>query len=167
MEINNVNNTYSTNFASRKLFAATLCKKVSDGVKKPINVFISELTSQDIGRADLRPQRWGRTKFGPDILEDFRDWYSPQLFDEFTALIPGVQYRFFAVETPSLKGQKAVSIAKVKVLDDFIVLDRLQTLVKTKKAKRIRVKTKTISQARHFARSMMLTLPNMRSIFLI
>ena len=135
MDISAINNTSSANFAGRKLFEVTLYKKAADGVKKPLQAFVSELTAQDLGRSDLSIPKWGRTKFGKDILKDFGDYYSPLLFDDTSTIIPGIEYRFFATETPLGRKQKAVSIAEVKVLDDFIVLDRLQTLVKGKKAK--------------------------------
>ena len=95
MEISNLKTSPLINFASRKLFAATLCKKTAEGIKKPVQAFVSELSAMDIGRGDLTFSRWGRTKYGKDILRDFYDVYSPQLFDEYTTILPtGGEYRF-------------------------------------------------------------------------
>ena len=130
MEIGNVKNTYSTNFASRRLFATTLCKKLADGRRTPVRAFISELTAQDCSRSDLSISEWQNTTYGKDILKDLKDWYYPKLRDEYTTLIPDVQYGFFAVELPLASGNKALSLGEVKILDDRIVLDRLQSLAK-------------------------------------
>ena len=135
MKINNINSSYSQSFSSKKLFSATLLKKASNGIKEPVRAFISELQAEDIGRKDLCISRWKRTLFAEDILEDFKAWYTPASSEKLCIPEYCGKHRFFAVETPSPKGTKTIAMAEIKVLDDFIVLDRLQTLIKSKRAK--------------------------------
>ena len=137
MKINNIQNTCPTNFTSRKIFETTLCRKTAEGIKIPVRSFISELTKDDFGRADLCPKRWTKTLFGKDILKDFKDWYFPHLRDKYSYILPyGGEYRFFTVETPHINGNKSISLGEVRILDDFVILDRLQALIKGRKAQK-------------------------------
>ena len=118
--------TDAIKFGTRKLFHTIL--KSTKGEQRPVVGVISELTSADLRRPDLSRSLWKRTKFGENIIDDYRvkatGRYTPE-----SLISPEEDVRFFATEIADKKGKsKAITLGEAKVRDEFICLDRLQSI---------------------------------------